>query len=173
MAVGAVWRAWRRTLSKASRQHLIIQLLTDHAVSNQQQLVDLLKARDVQTTRATTSRDLHELGAVKARAPGGQAVYSIPEQPETRIAPEERLRSVLRSWVAGIASSMNLVVLHTPPGCAHAVASALDRAGLMEVAGTVAGDDTVLVVAHETTTGTRLAQRLRSLAGLEPVTEVV
>ena len=97
-------------------------------------------------------------------------MYSIPEQPETRIAPEERLRSVLKNWVAGIASSVNLVVLHTPPGSAHVVASALDRAGLTDVLGTVAGDDTVLVVAHESTTGARLSERLRTLAGWELTT---
>ena len=159
-------RHW--ALSKASRQHLIVQLLADHPVLRQQQLVELLGARDVSTTRTTVSRDLHELGAVKARTPGGRAVYTIPERPEARIAPEGRLQSVLRDWVADIASSGNLVVLHTPPASAHMVASALDQAGLMEVVGTIAGDDTVLVVADEKTPGARLAGRLRALAGLGP-----
>lgn len=155
-------------MSKTSRRHLIVQLLADHPVSSQQHLVELLGARDVGTTRATVSRDLRDLGAVKTRTPGGRTVYAIPEQPEARIAPADRLQSVLRDWVAGIASSGNLVVLHTPPASAHIVASALDQAGLVEVLGTIAGDDTVLVVADETAPGARLARRLRALAGLEP-----
>ena len=154
-------------MSKTSRQHLIVRLLAANLVSSQQQLVDLLAAENVAATRATVSRDLEGLGAVKVRVPGGAAVYAIPEHPVDRIAPEEHLRRVLGDWVADIGSSANLVVVRTPPGSAHVVASALDRAGLPEVLGTVAGDDSLIVVAAEGTPGAAVADRLRALAGLD------
>jgi transcriptional regulator of arginine metabolism len=93
-------------------------------------------------------------------------VYVIPEQARDRPAPEEHLKRVLGEWVVEVAHSGNLVVLRTPPGSAHVVGSAVDRAGLAEVLGTVAGDDTVLVVATERAGGRTVARRLGSLAGL-------
>ena len=92
------------------------------------------------------SRDLEDLGAVKVRLPGGDTAYALPELPVQQIAPEDHLRRVLGEWVVEVAHSANLVVLRTPPGSAHVVGSALDRSGLEGVIGTVAGDDTVLVV---------------------------
>ena len=154
-------------VSKTSRQHLIVRLLSEHAVASQQQLVDLLSASGVSATRATVSRDLEGLGAVKVRMPGASAVYAIPEHPADRIAPQEHLRRVMGDWVADIGSSGNLAVVRTPPGSAHVVASALDRAGLPEVLGTVAGDDSLIVVAEEGTPGSELAALLRDLAGLD------
>lgn len=153
-------------MSKAQRQHLISKLLADQAVASQPQLVELLRDEGVAATQATVSRDLDELGAVKVRAPGGETVYAIPEHPADRIAPEEHLRRVLADWVADIGASQNLVVVRTPPGSAHVVASALDRAGLDGMLGTVAGDDTVIIVAAEGGVGSELADRLRDLAGL-------
>ena len=73
---------------------------------------------------------------------------------------------MLSDWVAEVGSSENLVVLRTPPGSAHVVASALDRAGMSEILGTVAGDDTIVAIAAEGTTGKALAIRLRELSGL-------
>jgi transcriptional regulator of arginine metabolism len=74
---------------------------------------------------------------------------------------------VLGEWVVTVAASANIVMLRTPPGSAHVVASALDRTGLPDVLGTVAGDDTIMVVAAEGVTGAALADELRDLAGLE------
>jgi transcriptional regulator of arginine metabolism len=153
-------------LTKTQRQHRIARLLEQHAVSSQSQLVDLLGADGVVATQATVSRDLEDMGAVKVRVPGGELVYAIPELPSEQLAPEDHLRRVCGEWVVEVASSANLVVLRTPPGSAHVVASALDRAGLEEIIGTVAGDDTILVVASEATGGRALATRLRKLAGL-------
>ncbi len=153
-------------MSKTSRQHLIVRLLSEHAVASQQQLVELLSDSGVTATRATVSRDLDGLGAVKVRVPGGSTVYAIPELPAERIAPEDHLRRVMGDWVADIGSSGNLAVVRTPPGSAHVVASALDRAGLPEVLGTVAGDDSLIVVATDGTLGAELAETLRDLAGL-------
>jgi transcriptional regulator of arginine metabolism len=148
------------------RQHRIARLLEQHPVASQTQLVDLLAADGVVATQATVSRDLDDLGAIKVRVAGGDTVYAIPELPKEQVAPEDHLRRVFGDWVVEVAHSGNLVVLRTPPGSAHVVGSALDRAGLNEVIGTVAGDDTLIVVAAERIGGAKLASRLSDLAGM-------
>jgi transcriptional regulator of arginine metabolism len=152
--------------SKVQRQQTISKLVMKHAVTNQPQLVDLLAAEGIAATQATVSRDLEDLGAVKVRVPGGETVYAIPEYEPARLAPEDQLRRVLGEWVAEVKRSGNLVILRTPPGCAHVVASALDRSGMDGLLGTVAGDDTLLCVAEESMGGEALAARLRDVAGL-------
>jgi transcriptional regulator of arginine metabolism len=152
--------------SKVQRQQTIVTLIGRHAVTNQPQLVELLAAEGIAATQATVSRDLDDLGAVKVRVPGGETVYAIPEYEPARIAPEDQLRRVMGEWVAEVRRSGNLIILRTPPGCAHVVASALDRSGIDGVIGTVAGDDTLLVVAEEDVGGPELAARLKELAGI-------
>ena len=151
---------------KQQRQQAIGRLIGQQPVANQPQLLDLLGAEGITATQATVSRDLEELGVIKVRVPGGQSVYALPELETDRFVPFDQLRRVLGEWVGEVAVSANLVVLRTPPGCAHVVASALDRSGLDGLIGTVAGDDTLLCVAAATTTGDELADRLRLLAGL-------
>lgn len=152
--------------SKARRHHLISRLLEEHAVTSQEQLVELLRGEGVAATQATVSRDLEEVGAVKVRVPGAERlVYAIAELPRDQVAPADHLRRVLGEWVVEVSCSHNLVVLRTPPGSAHVVASALDRSGLPGALGTVAGDDTVLVVATEDTGGAALAGVLAEIAG--------
>jgi transcriptional regulator of arginine metabolism len=153
-------------MAKTQRQHRIAKLLESTQVSSQLKLVELLRADGVVATQATVSRDLEELGAVKVRIAGGETVYAIPELPTERHVPEEHLRRVLGDWVVEVRHSVNLVIVRTPPGSAHVVASALDRAGLEEIVGTVAGDDTLLVVANEKFGGAKVAKRLSALAGL-------
>jgi transcriptional regulator of arginine metabolism len=153
-------------LAKSQRQHRIARILEGDAVTSQPQLVELLAADDVEATQATVSRDLEELGAVKVRVPGGESVYAIPELPRDQVAPEDHLRRVLADWAVEVVHSANVVVLRTPPGSAHVVGSALDRSGMDGVIGTVAGDDTVLVVASEAAGGAEVARRLSGLAGL-------
>ena len=153
-------------MSKHQRQHRISRLLAGHMVTSQEQLVGLLADDGVESTQATVSRDLDDLGAVKVRVSGGESVYAIPEHPADRVVPVDQLRRVMGEWVVEVESSGNLVVLRTPPGSAHVVASALDRTGIEGSIGTVAGDDTLMVVAAEGTTGENLAVALRNLAGL-------
>ena len=155
------------TLGKTQRQHRIARLLEANAVASQGQLVELLEADGVRATQATVSRDLDELGAVKVRVPGGELVYAIPELAHERLAPEDHLRRMLSDWVADVGSSGNLVVLRTPPGSAHVVGSAIDRSAVPEILGTIAGDDTVLVVVNEGFRGAEVAAMLRNLAGLQ------
>ncbi len=151
--------------SKAQRQHRIARLLAEAAVANQTQLVEQLAEVGISATQATVSRDLEELGAIKVRAPGGATMYAIPELPTDQLAPEDHLRRVLGEWLVDVERSGDLVVLRTPPGSAHVVASALDRAGLANLVGTVAGDDTLLAIAAEGV-GPTLAEELEALAGL-------
>lgn len=154
--------------SKAQRQHRIARLLADDVVSSQTALVELLADDGISATQATVSRDLEELGAIKVRAPGGATVYAIPELPTEQLAPEDHLRRVLGEWVVAVERSGDLVVLRTPPGSAHVVASALDRASLPKLVGTVAGDDTLLAIASEGA-GEALADDLTAMAGIAPM----
>ena len=154
-------------LAKVQRQHLVAKLLASHAVSSQEQLVHLLASEDnVAATQATVSRDLDDLGAIKVRGAEGEAIYAIPELPRDQRAPDDHLRRVLGDWVVEVAHSANIVVLRTPPGTANVVGSALDRSGLSSIIGTVAGDDTLMIVVADTHRGADVADHLRELAGL-------
>jgi transcriptional regulator of arginine metabolism len=154
------------TLGKPQRQHRIIRLLEEQAVSSQAQLVELLAADGIVATQATVSRDLEDLRALKVRIPGGTMAYAIPEHAKETSAPDDHLRRVMGEFVVDVAHSGNLVLLRSPPGSAHVVGSALDRSGLRDLLGTVAGDDTVLVVCAEGADGAKVADQLAALAGL-------
>jgi transcriptional regulator of arginine metabolism len=162
--------------SKAARHERIVALIRGRSVRSQTELVELLAADDIQVTQATLSRDLEELGAIKVRAgDGGPAVYLIPEDgnPVLRQAEQApaRLHRLLRELLTSTDSSGNLVVLRTPPGAAQYLASALDRSGLPEVVGTIAGDDTILVVARDPAGGPALADRFAAWARTTEETE--
>lgn len=152
--------------NKTQRQHKITKLLEASSVTSQGQLVELLASDGIVATQATVSRDLEELGAVKVRVPGGETVYAIPELPKDQLTTDDHLRRVLGDWVADVAHSANLVVVRTPPGSAHVVGSAVDRAGLPGILGTVAGDDTLIIVAAQEAGGEKVAHLLSDLAGL-------
>jgi transcriptional regulator of arginine metabolism len=152
--------------SKVQRQATVARLIGDHEVTSQPQLIELLGTEGIEATQATVSRDLDDIGAIKVRVPSGNSVYAIPEFAPDRPAPAEQLRRVMGEWVAEVACSGNLIVLRTPPGCAHVVASALDRSRLDGLLGTVAGDDTLLCVAADADGGA-LADDLRDLAGVD------
>ena len=140
--------------TRAARHARITALIRQRPVRSQTELADLLAAEGMAVTQATLSRDLEEMGAAKVRgADGGPAVYVIPEEGKPPLRPAEqapaRLVRLLRELLTGSDASGNLVVLRTPPGAAQFLASALDRSGLPEVVGTIAGDDTILVVVRE------------------------
>jgi transcriptional regulator of arginine metabolism len=155
------------TLGKPQRQHRILRILEQQPVSSQAQLVQLLEAEGVVATQATVSRDLEELGAVKVRIPGGTLAYAIPDFTRgERAATDDHLKRLMGEFVLEVAHSANIVVLRTPPGSAHVVASALDRAGRHDILGTVAGDDTMFLVVKESVGGATVAAELAALAGL-------
>ena len=118
-------------MSKVQRQQTIARLIGQSQVTNQPQLVELLAGEGIKATQATVSRDLEDLGAVKVRVPGGgDASTPSRSTSPTRIAPEDQLRRVMAEWVAEVRTRATWWSLRTPPGCAHVVASALDRRGL-------------------------------------------
>jgi transcriptional regulator of arginine metabolism len=149
---------------KAARQRALATLLRDRQVSSQALALEHLRRQGFDATQATVSRDLEDLGAVKVRGPHGRLVYALPEPEGGRGAGHDEVRRMLGASLLAIVPSGNLVVLRTPPGHAAALASTLDRAGIDGLAGTVAGDDTVLVVCAERTPGRALARQLATLA---------
>lgn len=153
-------------MSKAQRQQHISDLLANEAITSQDQIVDHLGGTGITATQATVSRDLEDLGAIKVRIPGGISAYAIPDHPHQQVVPAGHLRRVFAEWVVGADASGNIVILRTLPGSAHVVASAIDRSGLDEVLGTVAGDDTLMVVATAGYTGDAVAELFRSYADL-------
>lgn len=156
----------------AVRQQMILTLLSQQRIASQADLVTLLANAGHRVTQATVSRDLEELGAMKVIDDMG-AHYAIPGagEPAPADARMKRLAQVLSELVLRVDHSGTLVVVRTPPGAASYVASALDDGVLSEVVGTVAGDDTVLVIARAgqaddvDVVGASLAQRLRVLSG--------
>jgi transcriptional regulator of arginine metabolism len=153
------------TSLKMARQAALAALLRSRRVSGQAGLLEALHAKGFEATQATVSRDLDELGAVKVRGDDGRLVYALPEPPAAAGVDERELRQVLALSLSAIVPSGNLVVVHTPPGHANVLASTLDRAGLPGLAGTVAGDDTVLLICTERTSGKAMARQLSALAG--------
>jgi transcriptional regulator of arginine metabolism len=137
-------------------------------VSSQAQLMQLLEADGVVATQATVSRDLEELGAVKVRIPGGATAYAIPERDKARGdgGPDDHLRRLMGEFVVDVAHNKSMIVLRTPPGSAHVVASALDRGGFPGILGTVAGDDTIMCVVADAVPAHDVAAKLAELAGL-------
>ncbi|GAA4389921.1 arginine repressor [Tsukamurella soli] len=159
--------------TRAGRQAAIVTVLANHKVRSQAELQALLLRHGFEATQATISRDLDELGAIKLRAPdGGAGVYVVPEdgspgewaRDSGASAGRERLARLLGDLLVATDHSGNVCVLRTPPGAANFLASALDRAALPEVVGTVAGDDTVIVIAREPTSGKELADQIAALA---------
>jgi transcriptional regulator of arginine metabolism len=141
-------------------------------VRSQPELLDLLVEQGVTVTQATLSRDLVELDAVRVRAHSGALVYAVPAEggdrrpaaPGESAAAAHRLQRLLGELLVSADASANMVVLRTPPGAAQFLASALDKAEYGDVLGTIAGDDTVLVIGREATGGDDLARRLLALA---------
>jgi transcriptional regulator of arginine metabolism len=154
-------------MTRAGRQARIVSVLSSRSVHSQGELAALLADEGIEVTQATLSRDLEELGAVKLRgADGGGGVYVVPEDgsPVRGVAGgTERLSRLLGELLVSTDSSANLAVLRTPPGAAHYLASAIDRATLPEVVGTIAGDDTIMVVAREPFTGAQLAAMFETI----------
>ena len=162
----------RGVTSRAARQARVVALLTEREVHSQAELAGLLASEGVEVTQATLSRDLEELGAIKLRgSDGAPASYVLPPE-NAPLRPAQaapaRLTRLLADLLTHAEGSANLAVLRTPPGAAQFLASALDKVGLPDVLGTIAGDDTLLVVSRDPDGGPALADRLRALAERTP-----
>lgn len=161
-------------VTKSARQARIVDLLERNTVRSQTELAELLAGAGVVVTQATLSRDLVELDAVKVRDSDGTLVYAVPGEGGDRThrhggvgesaAAEHTLARRCSELLISAEASANLVVLRTPPGAAQFLASAIDKVELSDVLGTIAGDDTVLVIARDPRGGDTLAQRFLSLA---------
>jgi len=159
-------------LTKSARHQRIIDLVTSHPVRSQTELADLLGDHGVRVTQATLSRDLVELDAVKVRSADGVLVYAVPGEggdrsvaaPRETAAGRDRLARLCSELLVSAEASANLVVLRTPPGAAQFLASAFDKAELAEILGTIAGDDTLLVIGRDPAGGDALVQRFLDLA---------
>jgi transcriptional regulator of arginine metabolism len=149
---------------KRARQQALSELVRTQPLASQHEIREHLAQLGYEATQSTISRDLEELGLVRIRDAGGNLRYGQPND-TTALGASQRLRMLLSEFLVSVASSGNLVVLKTTPGAANAVADVLDRAGVDGVLGTIAGDDTVLVVAAEGTRGSALAKRLGALGG--------
>ena len=159
-------------LTKGARQQRIVELLATHPVRSQTELAALLGRHGVHVTQATLSRDLVELDALKVRVASGALVYAVPAEggdrrpiaAEGSRAAENRLARLCNELLVSAEASANLVVLRTPPGAAQYLGSAFDHAGLEDVLGTIAGDDTVLVIGRDPRGGEALARRFTAMA---------
>jgi len=157
-------------VNKTERQAAILELVRHRVISSQEELRLLLREQGVEVTQATLSRDLEELGAVKLRgADGAPASYVLPPEnaplrPAQATSAPARLTRMLGALLVTAEGSANLAVLRTPPGAAQFLASAMDKVALPDVLGTIAGDDTLLVVSRVPDGGPALADRLRALA---------
>ena len=160
--------------TKTARQQLMIDLLNRNEVRSQSDLVDLLDGQGVIATPSTVSRDLVELDAVRVRNPDGTLVYAVPAEGGDRTprvagdsaAAQTRLQRLARELLVSADASANLVVLRTPPGAAQFLASAIDHVAQPDLLGTIAGDDTVLLICRDPLGGKSIAHRFTTLADL-------
>jgi transcriptional regulator of arginine metabolism len=149
---------------KRQRQQAIRDLVARAHLRSQEEIRERLEALGYAATQSTISRDLEELGLVRVRDGAGRLRYALPDQAGGPQAVP--VRALLAEFALSVEVSGNVVLVKTPPGAANAVAEGLDRGGVDGVLGTVAGDNTILIVAREGTPGSKVAAALRDLAGL-------
>jgi transcriptional regulator of arginine metabolism len=148
--------------SVSARRSAAIAAISSGKIHSQDDLVQALKKAGYPVTQATASRDIEEIGAVRIRNQKGEMVYSISEDSASSLA---RSMPLPQELILSVESSANLAVVRTPPGGAQLLASSLDHSGIKEIIGTIAGDDTVLVVSKSATGGNALARELLAFAG--------
>ena len=137
--------------TKVERQKKILRLIEEQHLSTQAELAEALHDEGVDTVQTTVSRDIAQLGLVKVRNGNGKLVYALPGAADLRRI--EELASAMRRWATAMTSAGQLLVITTPNGLAAPLADAIDEAGLADVAGTVAGENTIFVAARDGITG--------------------
>jgi transcriptional regulator of arginine metabolism len=142
--------------SKFERQGAILRLVESGHLSTQSELADALRKDGIDAVQTTVSRDIAQLGLVKVRNGNGRLIYALPGAADLRRL--DQLAGALRSWAQAMTPTGNLLVIHTPRGFAAALADAIDEAAVPEVAGTVAGDNTILVAVREGSSAAELAE---------------
>jgi len=145
-------------MDKFERQGAIMRLVRERELSTQAELADALHEAGIDVVQTTVSRDIAQLGLVKVRNAGGRLVYALPGAADLDRLNE--LASDLRRWALAVTASVNLVIVQTPAGFASPLAEAIDRAQLADVAGTIAGENTIFIAARDGITGAELATQL-------------
>jgi transcriptional regulator of arginine metabolism len=151
-----------RTVGKSERQRLIASIVTRRRIGTQFELLAALASAGCEVTQATVSRDIRELGLEKAHDPLGRPRYALP-QGGRRADPREALSTILRQFGRHATAAQNIVVLHSELGSAPAIARALDRIEHPAIVGTLAGDDTCLVIARDAGEAVSLAEELGAM----------
>ena len=141
--------------TKLERQGAILRLVEERHIATQSELAEALRAEGIDAVQTTVSRDVARLGLVKVRNGDGRLVYALPGAADLRRL--EQLTSALRNWSGTTIPTGNLLVIHTPRGFAAALADAIDDAMLPDVAGTIAGDNTIFVAVREGSSADELA----------------
>ena len=149
-------------MNPQERRREILRLVRERELSTQSELADALREAGHEAVQTTVSRDVAELGLVKVRGESGRLVYRPPEERDP--GRMMRLANELRRVATSLDSTGNLVIVRTPPGYANALARAIDEAAHPDVAGTVAGDDTIFVAARDAVPGARLRDELTHLS---------
>jgi transcriptional regulator of arginine metabolism len=146
-------------MNRNERHATILRLVREQPLSTQTELAEALRAEGHEVVQTTVSRDIHELGLIKVRHESGRLIYAFPED---TAGYSEELSDALTRWALTLEASGNLVVVVTPYGYASALAQAIDVARHPHIAGTIAGENTVLLISREPVTGAELADQLRA-----------
>jgi transcriptional regulator of arginine metabolism len=145
-------------MSKFHRQGAILRLVRERALATQAEVAEALHGEGIDAVQTTVSRDIAQLGLVKVRNAEGRLIYTLPGADDLSRLSE--LTAALRRWAVSLTPSANLVVIGTPAGFAAALADAIDAARLPDVAGTIAGENTIFVAARDGVSGAELAEEL-------------
>ena len=146
-------------MNKFERQGAILRIVQERELATQAEVADALRDAGIETVQTTVSRDIAQLGLVKVRNATGRLVYALPRQEDlTRLS---ELTAALRRWTLSMTPTGNLVVIEAPSGYASPLAEQIDLATLPDIAGTIAGNNTVFVAAREGVSGAELAEQLR------------
>ena len=146
--------------TKFERQGAILRLVQEQPLSTQTEVAEALRANGIEAVQATVSRDLAQLGLVKVRNPEGRLVYALPGAAD--LDRLEELTAALKRWAGEMTPTGELLVIRTPSGLAPALAEAIDRAALADIAGTIAGDNTIFVAARGGVAGADVLELFRN-----------
>lgn len=147
---------------KEQRQNAILEIVRAFSMETQEQLLEELRKRGFRCTQATVSRDIRELHLVKEQTPLGTYCYALPLS-QTHRNPADRLQTIFREGVVSFDYAQNLVVLKTMPGLAAAAAAAIDKMEIPQMVGSIAGDDTVMLIMRTTQSAESFCDELRSM----------
>jgi transcriptional regulator of arginine metabolism len=146
-------------VNKYERQGVILRLVQERELATQMEVADALRAAGYEAVQTTVSRDIAQLGLVKVRAESGRLVYALPGAADLDRLSE--LTSALRRWAISLTPSANLLVVQTPSGYASALSEAIDNAHLPDIAGSIAGENTIMIAARDGLTGADVAEQFR------------